>query len=117
MKKGENKNKNCSNGRAPTLNNANTGQDTHIAMDNNASNTNSTSNTNRNSKPFKNPSSGQKKPETKNISWLHRPCLWVAEGIKWLPVAFISAVISWSYYAFVGKCINIDSILESFQDF
>lgn len=41
------------------------------------------------------------KPETKDISWLRRPCLWVAVGIKWLPVAFISAVISWSYYAFV----------------
>ncbi len=40
----------------------------------------------------------------KNInatSWLMRPCLWVAVGIKWLPVLFISAVIAWSYYAFV----------------
>lgn len=36
-----------------------------------------------------------------NISWIRRPCLWVAMGIKWLPVAFISAVICWSYYAFV----------------
>ena len=35
------------------------------------------------------------------ISWICRPCLWIAVAIKWLPVAFISAVIGWSYYAFV----------------
>lgn len=36
-----------------------------------------------------------------NISWMKRPCLLIAVGIKWLPVAFISSVIGWSYYAFV----------------
>jgi len=79
----------------PTANDASTGQDTTIPIENiNSNNTNNTANKTNNY-------CQQKKPETKNISWLHRPCLWVAEGIKWLPVAFISAVIGWSYYAFV----------------
>ena len=40
------------------------------------------------------------------LSWLRRPCLIVATGIKWLPVLFITGVISWSYYAFIVElCI------------
>ena len=35
------------------------------------------------------------------VSWLRRPCLIVATGIKWIPVAFIAGVIGWSYYAFI----------------
>ena len=45
--------------------------------------------------------SSNESKDSKDISWIHRPCLWVAICIKWLPVAFISAVIAWSYYAFV----------------
>ena len=63
--------------------------------------------------------SSQNSNNTKeNVSWLHRylhrPCLVVAEGIKWLPVAFITAVISWSYYAFVVVvCIQtVESLAE-----
>lgn len=41
------------------------------------------------------------KANAKDTSWIRRPCLWVAVGIKWLPVAFITSVIGWSYYAFV----------------
>jgi hypothetical protein len=46
--------------------------------------------------------------------WIRRPCLWVAYGIKWLPVLFIASCISWSYYAFMfALCIpNIKSIAE-----
>ena len=40
------------------------------------------------------------------LSWLRRPCLIVATGIKWLPVLFITGVICWSYYAFIVElCI------------
>ena len=40
------------------------------------------------------------------MGWLRRPCLIVATGIKWLPVFFITAVIAWSYYAFIVElCI------------
>lgn len=48
------------------------------------------------------------------ISWIRRPCLWVAIGIKWLPVAFISAVIAWSYYAFVVVVcfITVENLAE-----
>ena len=46
-------------------------------------------------------SSQQNSTKEDNISWLKRPCLLVAVGIKWLPVAFITSVIGWSYYAFV----------------
>ena len=80
----------------PTANDASIGQETNIPIEN--TNSNNTINTANKTNNY----CQQKKPETKNISWLHRPCLWVAEGIKWLPVAFISAVIGWSYYAFVG---------------
>ena len=92
--------KNMLNHSPSTFNDASTGQETNINIENTAPPT--TSNTFRNSIAEKN-SRNQKKPESKSISWLHRPCLWVAEGIKWFPVAFISAVIGWSYYAFVGK--------------
>ena len=46
-------------------------------------------------------SSTTSKEENNSLAWLKRPCLLVAIGIKWLPVAFISSVIGWSYYAFV----------------
>jgi len=94
-----------------TFNDASTGQETNINIENTAPPT--TSNTFRNSIAEKN-SRNQKKPESKSISWLHRPCLWVAEGIKWFPVAFISAVIGWSYYAFVVVvCVQtVESLAE-----
>ena len=49
-----------------------------------------------------------------DISWIKRPCLLLAVGIKWLPVAFISSVIGWSYYAFVVvTCIyTIDNLAQ-----
>jgi hypothetical protein len=48
------------------------------------------------------------------LSWLRRPCLIVATGIKWLPVLFIAGVISWSYYAFIVElCIfTVQSVGE-----
>ena len=72
----------------PMRNDASTGRETSISIEANKS-------------IEKNTTAHHKKPESKNISWLHRPCLWIAEGIKWLPVTFITAVIGWSYYAFV----------------
>ena len=42
-----------------------------------------------------------KEENNSNLAWLKRPCLIVAIGIKWLPVAFITSIIAWSYYAFV----------------
>jgi len=40
------------------------------------------------------------------LGLLRRPCLIIANGIKWLPVLFITGVISWSYYAFIVElCI------------
>ena len=57
--------------------------------------------------------SSQSEPHSK-ISWLRRPCLIIANGIKWLPVLFITGVISWSYYAFIVElCIfTVPSIGE-----
>ena len=48
------------------------------------------------------------------MSILRRPCLIIANGIKWLPVLFITGVISWSYYAFIVElCIfTVDSLGE-----
>lgn len=54
-------------------------------------------------------------PSNQNkLHWVRRPCLWVAIGIKWLPVGFITGVICWSYYAFVvALCLfTIESIVE-----
>ena len=58
--------------------------------------------------------SGKNSKNGENVSWLHRPCLIIAEGIKWLPVGFISAVVCWSYYAFiVVVCIQtVESLAE-----
>jgi len=55
----------------------------------------------------------QSQPRSK-ISWLRRPCLIIATGIKWLPVFFIIGVISWSYYAFIVElCIfTVQSVGE-----
>ena len=38
---------------------------------------------------------------SRKASFLRRPCLIVASGIKWTPVIFITSVVGWSYYAFV----------------
>ena len=48
------------------------------------------------------------------LSLLRRPCLIIANGIKWLPVLFITGVISWSYYAFIIElCIfTVESLGE-----
>ena len=54
-------------------------------------------------------------PENQSkLSLLRRPCLIIANGIKWLPVLFITGVISWSYYAFIIElCIfTVESLGE-----
>jgi len=53
-------------------------------------------------------------PSPSKLSLLRRPCLIIANGIKWLPVLFITGVISWSYYAFIVElCIfTVDSLGE-----
>ena len=60
------------------------------------------------------PSSSSYSPPRSKVSLLRRPCLIIANGIKWLPVFFITGVISWSYYAFIVElCIfTITSVGE-----
>ena len=57
--------------------------------------------------------SSQSQPSSK-LALLRRPCLIIANGIKWLPVFFITGVISWSYYAFIVElCVfTIESVGE-----
>ena len=47
------------------------------------------------------PAGSHERNSLSKLSWLRRPCLVVATVIKWIPVIFITAVIAWSYYAFV----------------